>query len=141
MPVTSYGIDPALSRLFPAKSASKWKKPKNVEILHVMYKRHQKIGSPDSMKVEYYYDLYNCHREWVCVEHNNFAGQKAQQWLKKRTNIYTSINTVEDALRESENFPEPSEIIVDLNGKFANIVGYVFGEKRNKEMEQKELAL
>ena len=28
MPVTSYGIDPGLSRLFPAKSASKWKKPK-----------------------------------------------------------------------------------------------------------------
>ncbi len=105
---------------------SKWKKPKEVDIEYISYSRHQKQGKPDSMKVSYYYNdqLHLSYDEYVCLDHPGYAGQKAVQWVKKRTNA--DILNVDHALLNQTIFREPKKIIVDLNGKFPQITGYIF---------------
>lgn len=111
-----------------ANVLSKWKKPKKIDIENIIYTRHEKIGKPNSLKVSYYYNIYESYSTWVCIEHGGFAQKKAMQWLKNVTDI--EINSVTDALKHCDNFREPTQIIVDLNSKFPNITGYIFGEPK-----------
>lgn len=111
-----------------ANVLSKWKKPKKIDIENIVYTRHEKRGKSDSLKVSYYYNMFDSYSSWICIEHEGFARKKAMQWLKNVTDI--EINSVADALEHCDNFREPTQIIVDLNNKFPNITGYIFGEPK-----------
>ena len=51
---------------------------------HVHYKRGDENAKP-TMKVEYRVGLNRTVREWVCIEHDGFAGDKARSWWKARS--------------------------------------------------------
>jgi DNA repair protein RadD len=113
---------------------SEWAAPSDYDVVLVRYSRHEKNGSPDSLKVMYYYDAYNYYAEWVCLDHPGYAGRKAQNWLRTRIEHVPEgerpdINGVDDALAYTHVFKEPVAITVDLNEKFPRIVGYKFQEE------------
>lgn len=99
--------------------------PEPVRISNVTYRRHQKEGSPDSLRVDYWDGYKVAASEWVCIEHNGFARQKAQAWWDKRT-CYPFPRTVTDALEITGGLRRPSAINIVKNGKFQEIRGYDF---------------
>jgi len=105
---------------------SEWQKPKPYDVEDVSYSRHQKAGKPDSLKVDYDCGIgfYGSDfSEWICILHDGYAKKKATKWLRTRTNM--QIETIEDALKNQIYFKKTKQIIVDANGKFPTIVGYV----------------
>lgn len=57
--------------------------------------RHSKPNAPDTLRVEYRCGL-NTFREWICLDHESFAGKKARQWWLARFD--EPIPTVNEAL-------------------------------------------
>ena len=49
----------------------------------VYYSRHKKKGGIDSMRVSYYADFQEI-SEWICVNHEGFAKEKADKWIAER---------------------------------------------------------
>lgn len=120
-----------------ANILSEWKKPEEIKITKIAYNRHCKKDKPDSFRVDYYYNMFEKYSTYVCIEHGGFAQKKALQWLRNVTEC--DINSVDEALEECNNFRKPSKIIVDTNGKFPNITGYIF-EDIEAEAKEEEVA-
>ncbi len=114
---------------------SKFKKPETVDVDTVFYSRHSKPGKTNSLRVDYICGLIQ-YSEWVCIEHEGFAKQKAMSWLAKRTD--KDIDSIVEALEYSDLLKRPKQIIVDVNGKYPRITGYIMEDtetwkKRNEE--------
>lgn len=123
---------------------SKYKKPEKMNVESVQYWRHTKAGKPDSLRVDYYFNAYNKISAWICIEHDGYARRKATEWLNTMTEGTSVedefIDSVTEALEFCKEFKKPTQIIVDKNEKFPKIVGYVFEEKKEKEIiEEKDL--
>ena len=108
---------------------SVWKKPEEITVSEVTYNRHRKKNKPDSLRVDYYIGNFEKYSSWVCLEHEGFAKQKAMQWVRTVTDL--PINTVSEALDSCKDFDTPSKITVDRNGKFPNIINYIYEEKES----------
>ncbi len=102
----------------------------------VTYAIHRKEGSRDSLRVEYWSGMRIVAREWVCIEHHGFAGEKARGWMQKRWNwamadtipaiveiLFRGLKDCRYALRE------PSAITVNETGKYPEIVRVEFKER------------
>ncbi|MDG4574456.1 MAG: DEAD/DEAH box helicase family protein [Defluviicoccus sp.] len=89
----------------------------------ISYHRHEKPGSPPSLRVEYACGLAS-HREWVCFEHTGYARQKAVQWWQKRLPDRPVPRTVAEVLVLSEQLPVPVRISVRPQGRYTEITGY-----------------
>ena len=89
------------------------------------YHRHEKPGSPPSLRVEYACGLAS-HREWVCFEHTGYARQKAVQWWQKRLPDLPVPRTVAEALALCDQLPKPARISVRPQGRYTEIIGYEF---------------
>lgn len=104
------------------------------DISDVRYGLHQKIGKPDSMRVEYFSGLRRVAQEWVCFEHGGFAGEKARLWWQRRCTSDYVIPTPQKsataiALATSSDadwLTQPSQITVDERGDFPNIIRFNF---------------
>ena len=57
--------------------------PEDLTVEDVRVHRHVKSGMPDSLRVEYRCGLLMA-REWICLDHPGFAGEKARRWWIKR---------------------------------------------------------
>lgn len=91
----------------------------------VSYSRHDKLGGLPSLKV-----TYNCglksYSEWVCVEHQGYARQKAAEWWRKRAPSCPVPLTVAQAIAEATRLARPSEISVRPSGRYVEVSGYRF---------------
>jgi len=91
----------------------------------VSYSRHDKLGGLPSLKV-----TYNCglksYSEWVCVEHQGYARQKAAEWWRRRAPGCPVPLTVAQAIAEAERLARPSEISVRPSGRYVEVSGYRF---------------
>jgi len=97
-----------------------------VEVTSVAYRRHEKEGSPPSLRVEYHCGLA-IHREWVCFEHQGYARLKAEGWWQRRAPSFVPIpRTVEEALSAVGKLPRPSHILVRSKGRFTEVTQYRF---------------
>ena len=118
---------------------SKYKPPKPVNVESVQFWRHSKAGKPDSLRVDYYLNMYEKVSTWICIEHEGYARNKALEWLDIMTEgtelEYENINSVTEALDGCKKFRKPFQIVVDKNEKFPKITGYIFSE----EQEEKDL--
>ncbi len=60
------------------------------KVLDVKYGRHVKKGSlpehPATLRVDYQISIKDWKSEWVCIEHDGFAGNKAKLWWAARSN-------------------------------------------------------
>lgn len=90
----------------------------------VNYAVHSKIGKPDSMRVDYWHGLRVVCSEWVCFEHEGFAGAKAAQWWKRRMPGTDYPNNTRQALTLAHLALKPHSITVNETGKFPEIVGF-----------------
>ncbi len=91
----------------------------------VSYSRHDKRGGLPSMKVTYSCGL-KTYNEWVCVEHQGYARQKALEWWRKRAPGCPMPRTVDDAIAQAGQLARPTAISVRPSGRFLEISGYRF---------------
>ncbi len=95
------------------------------DVTDITYSRHSKKGKTPSLRVDYYSGLRRVASEWVCIEHQGYAWQKAHRWWEKRisTPIPYSIGL---ALDEVSKLRWPDSITVDTKDKFSTIVRHNF---------------
>lgn len=101
--------------------------PTWVDVDQVRYFRHEKPGSPPSMRVEYQCG-FTFHREWVCLEHTGFARLKAETWWSRAAGT-PPPRTIVSALSRTNELRSPASIQVRPNGKYFEIVGRRYGRK------------
>ena len=97
-----------------AESKKKW-----LNVQRAQYNIHTKIGSPDSLLITYHCGLTKV-KEWICANHGGRAGAKARHVLKYRG--YTGPMDTYAAFRAKDTIKVPKQILVDFNGKYANII-------------------
>ena len=104
----------------------------------VHYGIHHKKGTapgdhPPTLRVDYVIGNFGAIRrsEWVCIEHDGFAGNNAQKWWKRRT-LLPFPETVDEAVRiaQAGGLAEPIEITIRENAgeKWPKIIAYNMGE-------------
>lgn len=98
--------------------------PAWIDVDDVRYYRHEKPGSPPSLRVEYVCGFV-VHREWVCFSHQGYARSKAESWWRRASETPIPRNT-EDALKRVDEIAFPSAIQIRPDGKFFQIVGRRF---------------
>lgn len=91
----------------------------------VSYSRHDKRGGLPSLKVTYSCGLKS-YNEWVCVEHQGYARQKAAEWWRKRAPGCPMPLNVDDAIAQAGELARPTAISVRPSGRFLEISGYRF---------------
>lgn len=99
--------------------------PEELEVDSVSVDLHKKAGSPDSLRVSYRCGL-RMFREWVCLNHEGYAGSKARLWWGHRFGHNNAIGmTTEKALQEmflSTTLQEITKTItVQKTGKYYEI--------------------
>ena len=104
----------------------------------VTYRRHEKPGKPDSVRVDYWadgglMDPTPIATEWICIDHPaGFAKNKAILWIKRRfENIgKEDLNNLDCGgilwLSSRDALLEPTAITVAKRGKYTEITGVVF---------------
>lgn len=96
-----------------------------VPVTRVSYARHEKPGKPPSLRVDYWSGLAT-HSEWVCLEHEGYARQKAAAWWARRAPGLSLPKKVDEALTWTDQLRCPAEIAVRPSGRFTEIVGARF---------------
>lgn len=99
-------------------------KSKKIEVSRASYYRHKKVGSPDSIRVDYLCGL-ETYREWVCLEHTGYARQKACDWWYSRSLTAAPV-TVDEALERTHTLKTPAFIHVKKIGQFHEITKVEF---------------
>ena len=95
------------------------------DVKEIRFSRHEgRNGKKDSLRVDYYVDVFEKYSEWVCIEHEGFAKQKALQFLNRRVDF--KIETIDEAIANFRRFLHPSKIRIDLNEQYPRIVAYCF---------------
>lgn len=91
----------------------------------VSYSRHDKAGGRPSLKVTYSSGLAT-YSEWVCLEHQGYARQKAAEWWRKRAPGCPVPLGVAEALAQTSRLARPIDISVRPSGRYLEISGYRF---------------
>jgi len=91
----------------------------------VSYSRHDKLGGQPSMKVTYSCGLKS-YSEWVCIEHQGYARQKAAEWWRKRAPGCPAPLSVDEAILQAGQLARPSAISVRPSGRYVEVSGYRF---------------
>jgi len=104
------------------------------EVLDVYYsvhiKRNADENAPRTMRVDYRVGLNQWISEWICVEHEGYASQKAEAWWRRR-----SPDPIPDSAERAVEIAEAGGLCVTRRIKvrsvagerFDRIVGYVLG--------------
>ncbi len=94
------------------------------DVNRVVYTGHQKAGSKPTVKVTYFCGM-SMFNEWVCFEHDGFAGKRARDWWKMRYNSEPPPTTA-DALRFVSYLRWPKRIRVWVNRLHPEILSCEF---------------
>jgi DNA repair protein RadD len=98
------------------------KQEETISIDHAKYYRHKKAGSNDSLRIEYHSGL-RVYKEWICIEHKGYYGNKAKIDLAA---IGGYARTIDKALEECSNYLVPLEIKIKKNGRYTNITNKIY---------------
>jgi DNA repair protein RadD len=88
--------------------------------------RHCKPGSPDSLKISYRCGI-DCgpYKEWICLDHDGFAGRKAAAWWRERFGGQSTVNeALENMLTSQSILDWTKSVTVKKNGRHYEVVGY-----------------
>tara|TARA_R110001599_G_scaffold101935_1_gene260456 strand:+ start:4873 stop:6513 length:1641 start_codon:yes stop_codon:yes gene_type:complete len=105
-------------------------KPEWFEIDDVTYRRWQKTGKPDSVRVTYHYGFFKETSEWLCPDHGGYATSKYRQ---RKEQLGSTANTTSDAMDECQSWNKPSRIQVVPDGKYERIVRFDYEKLEKKE--------
>ena len=101
------------------------KAPQWLPVHGVSYSRHDKLGGRPSLKVTYSSGLTS-YSEWVCIEHQGYARQKAADWWRKRAPGLPVPLSVDEAILQAGELTRPSSISVRPSGRYFEISSYRF---------------
>jgi DNA repair protein RadD len=102
-------------------------KPKMAPVVDWKFFRHEKPGSPDSVRVTYLAGLSEF-REWLGFEHEGYPQRKAHQWWALHGGQAPFPRKVTDALLRVGELRRPTAIAVRKNGQYFDIVNRDFQE-------------
>lgn len=113
------------------------------EVEKVEYRVHYKNGffkgdpdaPPPTLRVDYHVGERFPVSEWVCLEHDGYAGRKAAAWWRKRCKV--EPESVEDAVAIAERglVAEPIEIYTKADGKYQRVQRVILGDVPEAEDE------
>ena len=109
-----------------------------VDVDGVKYRRHKKVGKPDSIRVTYSYGFFEEVSEWLCPDHGGYA---AGRYQARKAFLEADADTTDDALAQSRDWVQPSRVKVkpsSHNPKYKEIVefDYTQVEKKNETKTQ-----
>lgn len=101
-------------------------KVETFDVDHITFREHRKIGRPPIMRVGYYCGL-RFFEEFICIEHEGFAGRKAREWwaLRDTTGALPPSSTA-DAIARAAALQPPKQIRVWVNKKYPEILAAEF---------------
>jgi DNA repair protein RadD len=106
--------------------------PQMVPVVDWRFDRHEKLGSPDSVRVTYLAGL-NSYFEWIAFEHGGYARQKACQWWVNHGGAAPFPATVTEAVERWDGgeltIPATISIKPRPGTKYTDIVGRSFAAK------------
>lgn len=116
--------------------------PETMEVAYWTLTRHKKKDKPDApntLRVSYCApgDLGKVVEEWVCLNHDGFAGNKARAWWREHST--ENIDEIAEALdldrvgaamhiEQRGHVRRPVQITYVRDGKFYRVIGRVLGE-------------
>ncbi len=112
--------------------------PEEIPVSEVHVYRHKKQGKPDSLRIEYRCGM-RIFREWICLDHNGLARQKAHYWWLRR--FHAPVLTIDELLGDFESdyaanlilTQRTKTITVRRTGKYTEIIDYDL--RTEKEVE------
>ncbi len=110
--------------IMPAQKPILSVEPEWLDVAEAAYRRHEKPGSPPSMRAEYRIGL-TWQREWICFEHSGYARTKAESWWLRRAPAPVP-RTVDEAIARAGEIAVPSHIRVKRSGKYDEITAFRF---------------
>ena len=124
--------------------------PETLDVKDWAFSRHYKKddpAAPNTLRVTYFTagDLGRTVEEWVCLNHEGFAGRKASDWwalhssehLDDMAEMLNSDRVAAAMEIESLGFVRmPKQITVVRNGRWWRVTGRVNGELRAKVAEE-----
>lgn len=95
----------------------------------VTYAKHEKAGSTDSLRVEYWSGLRVVAKEWVCLSHCGYAREKAINWWAMRspdgfTYLPSGVDQALEWIEAGFQVRKPLTITVNESGKYPDIISY-----------------
>lgn len=105
--------------------------PQMVPVVDWRFDRHEKLGSPDSVKVTYLAGL-NSYFEWLAFEHRGMPQQRAHQWWVSHGGTTPFPATVSEAIERQSELTIPATISVRPRGKYFDVVARSFDEKKGR---------
>ena len=102
--------------------------PEDLPVVKWTARRHQKAGSPDSLRVSYAAGLMS-HPEWVLLEHFGPMRLRAERWWRTHGGAEPVPACVGEALERWAELTPPDFIQIRKNGKWHDIVGRRFGNE------------
>jgi hypothetical protein len=133
-----------LSQALPTPILSSGATVERLEVKSITYRIWEKRSDPEAprtMRVDYHIDLREHVSEWVCVEHDGFAGEKAYRWWATRSTS-PMPNTADEAVRIARQgaLTMPSAVTVKREpNKFDRIVSYELGDPTDWIDEKEKL--
>lgn len=108
-------------------------KPKHDEVTGTYYFRHSKMGSPDSMRVEYETEARKSHAQWICFEHTGHARNKAVLWWQKMGGSRPIPATVAEAIeRAPRELKTVVGVEVRMNGRYPEVISVSFAKTEHR---------
>jgi len=113
--------------------------PQTKNVIDVIYLPHNlnKEGKTPCLRVKYIHDDDTVTNEYICIEHDGFARQKADKWLNDRSgSVLIGMKTI-DIINNKYVMclKVPSAIVVKKDGKYDRIVNYIgldFPKEKNQ---------
>jgi DNA repair protein RadD len=100
--------------------------PETYEVTIVTVTKHLKADKPDSLKIAYRCGL-RTFNEWICLDHEGYAGSKAAGWWRRRFGSKADVPSVSEALQNmflSQQLTEITRSIqVRKDGRYWKIQG------------------
>lgn len=110
--------------------------PETVPVSAVLVNRHRKPGAPDSVRITYRCGL-STFREWICLDHPGYAGQKARSWWRQR--FGDPVPDVESALSDlflsAKLSTMTEEITIRQAGKYPEVVAVKLKQPDTSELK------
>ncbi|MBP0440666.1 DEAD/DEAH box helicase [Tianweitania sediminis] len=106
--------------------------PQMLPVVDWRLDRHEKEGSPPSLRVTFMAGLQQ-YREWWAFERQGYARQKAQQRWIEHQGLLPFPKTVDEALARRHEIQIPQTISVKPNGRYFDITGRSFLPREQRE--------
>lgn len=106
-------------------------------VTRVDYRRHAKPGKPPSLRADYWSGIRLVASEWVCLEHEGYAREKAAQWWRARGHAPTPMS-VDEAIARLPELIDPLRIHTRQAGPHTEIVRHEFDRTEQRQGRTEE---